>query len=60
MLDLAIETAYQAGKYLLLHLGKIHHLEYKKEQVTNLVTEFDKGAEEIIIKKIQKQFFENK
>jgi myo-inositol-1(or 4)-monophosphatase len=56
MLQIAIEAALEAGKYLKKNIGKIRHIERKEGQETNLVTEIDKKAEETIIRKIKKHF----
>jgi len=56
MLQIAIEAALEAGKYLKKNVGKIRHIERKGEQETNLVTEIDKKAEETIIRRIKKHF----
>lgn len=56
MLQIAIEAALEAGKYLKKNVGKIRHIERKAGQETNLVTEIDKKAEETIIGRIKKHF----
>jgi myo-inositol-1(or 4)-monophosphatase len=56
MLQIAIEAALEAGKYLKINVGKIRHIERKAGQETNLVTEIDKKAEETIIRRIKKHF----
>ncbi len=56
MLQIAIEAALEAGKYLKENVGKIRHIERKGGEETNLVTEIDKKAEEMIICKIKKIF----
>ncbi len=56
MLEVAREAALEAGRYLKMNVGKIHQIEYKAGQETNLVTEIDKKAEEIIICKIKQHF----
>jgi myo-inositol-1(or 4)-monophosphatase len=56
MLQIAIETALEAGKYLKENVGKILHIEHKGGHETNLVTEIDKKVEEMIIGKIKKHF----
>jgi myo-inositol-1(or 4)-monophosphatase len=56
MLQIAIEAALEAGKYLKKNVGKIRHIERKEEQETNLVTEIDKNAEAMIIGRIKKHF----
>jgi myo-inositol-1(or 4)-monophosphatase len=56
MLNVAIETAREAGKYLKQHLGKIRNIQVKDGQEKNLVTEIDKKSEEMIIGNIRKHF----
>jgi myo-inositol-1(or 4)-monophosphatase len=56
MLQIAIEAALEAGKYLKRNIRKIRHIERKAGQETNLVTEIDKKAEETIIDRIKKHF----
>jgi myo-inositol-1(or 4)-monophosphatase len=56
MLSLAVEAALEAGKFLKANIGKIRHIEFKGGQTTNLVTEIDKGSEEIIINTIKKRY----
>jgi myo-inositol-1(or 4)-monophosphatase len=56
MLQIAIEAALEAGKYLKENVGKIRYIERKAGQETNLVTEIDKKAEEMIIGKIKNKF----
>jgi myo-inositol-1(or 4)-monophosphatase len=56
MLEIAIEAALEAGKYLKENVGNIRHIERKDGQETNLVTEIDKQSEQMIIEKI-KQYF---
>ena len=56
MLELAIEAALEAGHYLKRSVGKIKHVERKQGQETNLVTEIDRKAEEMIIEKIRKRY----
>lgn len=55
-LEVAIEAALEAGKYLKNNIDKIKQVEYKGGAITNLVTEFDKGSEAIIINKLKKYF----
>lgn len=54
MLDFAIKTAQKAGKFLVKKSKG--HLTITKKGVRDLVTEADIGAEELIIKEIQKKF----
>ena len=56
MLSVAREAALEAGKFLKYNLGKVRHIERKFGQETNLVTEIDKGAEALIIKKIKQHY----
>jgi myo-inositol-1(or 4)-monophosphatase len=56
MLNIAIEAALEAGKYLKANVGKIKNIERKIGQETNLVTEIDKQSEALIIKKINEHF----
>jgi myo-inositol-1(or 4)-monophosphatase len=56
MINIAIEAARKAGTYLKKNVGNIHSIERKGGQERDLVTEIDKGAEEIIIETIKKHF----
>jgi myo-inositol-1(or 4)-monophosphatase len=56
MLQVAVEAALEAGKFLKMHVGKIRHIERKGGQETNLVTEIDKKSEQMIISKIKQHF----
>jgi myo-inositol-1(or 4)-monophosphatase len=56
LLNLAVETALEAGRFLKMSVGKIKSIERKAGQETNLVTEIDKKAEELIISKIKRRF----
>ena len=56
MIQLAIEAALEAGKFLKESVGKVLEVERKFGQETNLVTQIDKKAEEIIINKIRKKY----
>lgn len=56
MLNIAVEAAVEAGKFLKYNVGKIKNIERKKGQETNLVTEIDKQSEALIIKKIHQHF----
>lgn len=56
MIQLAIEAALETGKYLKESVGKVLEVESKYGQETNLVTQIDKNAEEIIINKIRKKY----
>ncbi len=56
MLEVAIEAATAAGKYLKQNVGKIQSIERKMGQEKNLVTEIDKGSEEKIISYLRGHF----
>lgn len=56
MIQLAIEAALEAGKYLKQSIGNIKTVETKLGQETNLVTEIDKKSEELIIGRIRKKY----
>ena len=45
MIQLAIEAALEAGKFLKESVGKVLEVERKLGQETNLVTQIDKQAE---------------
>lgn len=56
MIDVAIESAREAGHFLKQHLGKVREIRQKAGQEKNLVTEVDKQSEEMIIRKIRHHF----
>jgi myo-inositol-1(or 4)-monophosphatase len=56
MLNVAIEAAREAGKYLKYHVGKVRNVETKKGEERNLVSEIDRGSEEKIIGMIKSRF----
>ncbi len=56
MINIAIDAAREAGKFLFENVGKIKNIERKIGQETNLVTEIDKQSEKLIIKKIQQHY----
>ncbi|HWP82383.1 MAG TPA: inositol monophosphatase family protein [Bacteroidota bacterium] len=56
MIDLAIEAALEAGRFLKMNIGKVKQIERKYDQETNLVTELDRKSEEIIIRTIKKRY----
>lgn len=56
MLNIAIEAALEAGKFLKYNVGKVKNIERKKGEETNLVTEIDKQSEALIINKIRQHF----
>jgi len=56
MMQLAIEAAVEAGRFLKRNVGKIKQIDRKMGQETNLVTELDRKAEEMIVEKIRKRY----
>ena len=56
MLNIVIEAALEAGKFLKENVGKVKNIERKFGQEINLVTEIDKQSEALIIKKIKEHF----
>jgi myo-inositol-1(or 4)-monophosphatase len=56
MLNIAIEAAKEAGKYLKYNVGKVKSVEMKKGEERNLVSEIDKTSEEKIISIIKRHF----
>jgi len=56
MLNIAIEAAKQAGKFLKQNLGRVREIQMKQGQEKNLVTEIDKQSEEIIINFIRRHY----
>jgi myo-inositol-1(or 4)-monophosphatase len=56
MIQLAIEAALETGAFLKESVGKVLEVESKFGQETNLVTQIDKKAEEIIISKIKRTY----
>lgn len=56
MLNVAIEAAKEAGKYLKYNVGRVRTIEMKKGEERNLVSEIDKGSEEKIIKIIKRHY----
>lgn len=56
MLQLAIDAALEAGRFLKMNIGKIKQIEHKYGEERNLVTEIDKKAEQLIIEKIKKRY----
>jgi myo-inositol-1(or 4)-monophosphatase len=56
MIDVAIEAAKDAGKFLKQSVGKFRELERKQGEERNLVTEIDKRAEQQIIETIKKRY----
>lgn len=56
MLNIAIEAAKTAGRFLKQNLGKARDIQRKEGQERNLVTEIDKGSEKLIIEIIKSHF----
>jgi myo-inositol-1(or 4)-monophosphatase len=56
VIQLAVEAALEAGRFLKINLGKVKQIERKLDQETNLVTELDRKSEEIIIRTIRKRY----
>lgn len=56
MLQVAVDAALEAGKFLKSNVGKIKKIERKGGQETNLVTEIDKKSEQIIFERIRKRY----
>ncbi len=56
MLQIAVEAALEAGKFLRKNIGKVRDIQRKGGQEKNLVTEIDKQSEAIIITHIRKHF----
>jgi len=56
MLNIAVEAAKLAGRFLKQNLGRIKDIQEKSGQERNLVTDIDKRSEEIIIETIKKHF----
>ncbi len=56
MLNVAIEAAREAGRFLKLGIGKVRTIEVKAGDERNLVSEMDKGAEERIISIIRRNY----
>lgn len=56
MIHTAIEAARDAGKYLRFSVGKVRHVQTKKGEERNLVSEIDKTAEERIIGALKRRY----
>ncbi len=56
MINIAIEAAKEAGKFLKKNLGRVREIQQKEGQERNLVTEIDKRSEDIIIESIRRHF----
>ncbi len=52
----AVDAAREAGKFLRKNLGKVRDIQLKGGEEKNLVTEVDRGSEEIIIGMIRKHY----
>lgn len=55
-LQVAIDAARDAGRFLVESVGRVKQVETKKGEVRNLVSEIDRGAEEMIIRRIRERF----
>ncbi len=56
MLNVAVEAAREAGRFLKLNVGKVRSVEVKQGEERNLVSEIDRGAEAKIISIIQRHY----
>jgi myo-inositol-1(or 4)-monophosphatase len=56
LLQVAIEAAREAGRFLKESVGKVKTVEAKSGEVRNLVSEIDRGSEERIIRHIRARF----
>jgi myo-inositol-1(or 4)-monophosphatase len=56
MLNIAVEAALEAGRFLKHNVGKVKNIERKHGEETNLVTEIDRQSEALIISKIKSHF----
>lgn len=56
MIEIAIEAAVEAGRILKMNSGKPKSVQRKGGQETNLVTEIDRKAEELIIRTIKQRY----
>ena len=56
MIEVAIEVAREVGKLLKEHAGRPKVVEIKNGQASNLVTDIDRQAEEIILQTIGKKY----
>lgn len=56
MLNIAVQAALEAGKFLKANVGNVKNIERKIGQETNLVTEIDKQSEALIIKRIKEHY----
>ena len=56
MINVAIEAAREAGKFLKYSVGKVRTIETKQGEERNLVSEIDRGSEEKIISLIKRHY----
>ena len=56
MLQVAIEAAKEAGKFLKYSVGRVKNIEVKQGEERNLVSEIDKGSEAKIISIIKRHY----
>lgn len=56
MLNIAIEAAREAGKFLKYSVGRVRHVEVKQGEERNLVSEIDRASEEKIIGIIRRRY----
>ncbi len=56
MLNIAIEAAKEAGKFLKYSVGRVKNIEVKQGEERNLVSEIDKGSEAKIIGMIKRHY----
>ena len=56
MLNVAIDAAREAGKFLSESVGRVRTIETKKGEERNLVSEIDRGSEERIIRMIRSRY----
>lgn len=56
MLNIAIEAAKEAGKFLKYSVGRVRSVEKKQGEDRNLVSEIDKGSEAKIISMIKRHY----
>lgn len=56
MLDVAVQAAKEAGRFLKASVGKVTSIETKKGNVRDLVSEIDKASEAMIISIIKERY----
>ena len=56
MINIGIEAAREAGKFLKYSVGKVKSIEIKQGEERNLVSEIDKASEEKIISMIKRHY----